>query len=354
MARFLKKREKTRGEIPGTPVFIGTQKTDRVRLQLIEYNSTRLAEHTPENVEELGRWLPVEQTTWLNVDGVHDVDAIHRIAELLKLHPLVLEDIVNTDQRPRVEEYDDCLFLAFKMLSWDETERAVTSEHLSAILKGDLLITFQERPGDVFDPVRERIRKHRGRVRDSSTTYLLYILLDTLADNYTYLVERLGEQIEDLEEDVLGNTDSDVLKRIFAYKGEMNFIRKAVRPVRECAMQLVKLESDLVDPEVDAYWRDLLDIVTQASEAIDTYREMLSDQLGIYHSSVSTRLNDVMRVLTLFAAVFIPLTFVAGVYGTNFPYVPIFQLRYGYFIFWGVLVAITAVTVWFFKRKKWM
>jgi len=216
---------------------------------------------------------------------------------------------------------------------------------LSMILGKTFLLTFQERPGDVFEPVREWIRKHKGRIRKVGIDYLAYALLDTIVDNYIFIIERLGEQIEDIEDENLGNPTQGVLTRINNYKREMNYLRKTVRPAREFMLQLSRLDSDLIHDETVPFLKDLLDLASQAVDVIDTYREMLSDHLNIYNTGVSNRLNEIMKVLTIFSAIFIPLTFIAGIYGTNFDNLPELHYRYSYFIMWGVILAVSLAHV---------
>jgi magnesium transporter len=266
----------------------------------------------------------------------------------------VLEDIVNTGQRPRMEEYDNYLFFALKMMRYDPAAGKIRSEQLTMVLGKTFLLTFQEQPGDVFEPVRERIRKQKGRIRKVGIDYLAYALLDTVVDNYLFIIERLGEEIEDIENEILDNPTHDILFKINAYKREMNYLRKTIRPVREFILQLSRVDSDLIQSPTLPFFKDLLDLSNQAVDAIDSYREMLSDHLNIYDSRISNRLNEIMKVLTIFSAIFIPLTFIAGIYGTNFENVPELHFRYSYFIMWGVMVTVALFMLRFFRSKKWL
>jgi magnesium transporter len=275
------------------------------------------------------------------------------IGETFDLHPLLIEDIMNTDQRPKLQESDNNLFVVLKMLRYDETKQTIIAEQLSLVIGKTFLLTFQEQPGDVFEPVRERIRRQKGRIRATSIDYLAYALLDTVVDNYIYIIERFGEKIEDMEELVLGNPEPEVMEQLSNYRKEMNYLRKSIRPAREAITHLARLDTELIDTETIPFLKDLEDLITQASEAIDTYREMLSDQMNLYNSSLSNKMNDIMKVLTIFAAIFIPLTFIAGIYGTNFEYLPELHFKYSYYIFWGVMVAVAVSLLIFFKRKRW-
>ena len=354
MARFFKKKDASIGKAPGSLTFIGTKKIDFSRIRVIDYDPGEIQELELKNIAEGVPFKDTETVTWINIDGVHDTDLIKNIGDNFGLHPLVMEDIVNTGQRPKLEEYDDYLFFVIKMLRFDKEENLVIGEQLSMVLGKTFLLTFQEQPGDVFEPVRDRIRKHRGRIRGSGIDYLAYALLDTIIDNYIHIIERMGEQIEDLEFDILDNPDPEVLQRINTCKREMNYIRKSVRPAREFILQFNNLDTDLVNEKTFPFLKDLLDLATQAVEVIDTYREMLSDQLNIYHTGVTNKLNEIMKVLTIFSAIFIPLTFIAGIYGTNFEYLPELHYRYAYFVFWGVLIVVALIMLKFFKRRGWL
>jgi magnesium transporter len=354
MARFFRNREANRGLAPGSLVFIGNQKLENIRIRIIDFNKTELEELELRDVAQCAPYKETDTVTWINIDGLHDPDIIKKVGDIFNLHPLMLEDILNTGQRPKLDEFDNCLFMVLKMFRYDNGKQIILAEQLSMILGKTFLITFQEQVGDVFEPVRERIRKQRGRIREAGTDYLAYALLDTVVDNYIYLITRLGEKIEDVEEEVLGNTSSEILEMINNYKREMIFIRKSVRPAREFLSRLPRLESEFIMEETIPFLNDLHDLILQATEAIDTYRDILLDQLNLYNSIVSNKMNDIMKVLTIFAAIFIPLTFIAGIYGTNFVYLPELHYKYSYFIFWGVIISIATGMLIFFKRKGWM
>lgn len=353
MARFFKKRDQIKGLPPGALVFIGRQKVDHIRIRRIDYDSVKIAEEELQNIAQGESFQLSDTVTWINLDGLHDLDTIKTVGQVFELHPLLLEDLLNTGQRPKLEEFNNCLFLVIKMLRYDKVEEKILSEQLSMVIGRRFILTFQEQPGDVFDPVRERIRKGKGRIRGHGTDYLAYALLDTIVDNYIFIIERIGEQIEDLEEVVLDKPDAMTMERISAFKREMNFLRRATRPAKEAITQLSKLDSELIHATTIPFLKDLNDQIIQATEAVDTYQEMLSDQLDLYNSAISNRMNDIMKVLTIFAAIFIPLTFIAGIYGTNFEYVPELHFRYSYFIFWAVMIVVAAVMLIFFKKKGW-
>lgn len=354
MARFLKSREAAMGKAPSELVFIGSRKVEKPTLRVIDYDKEHLTERDLTSIAEGVPFKETETVTWININGLHDTEMIREISTHFGLHTLVAEDILNTGQRPKMEEYDETLFFTIKMMDYDTGAGKIQSEQLSMVLGKTFLLTFQERPGDVFEPVRERIRKQKGRIRGVGIDYLAYALLDTIVDKYIFIIERLGEQIEEIEDEILDNPTPAVLTKINTYKREMNYLRKSIRPAREFILHLSRLDSDLIHAETAPFLKDLLDLSTQAVEVIDTYREMLSDHLNIFNTGISNRLNEIMKVLTIFSAIFIPLTFIAGIYGTNFEYVPELGFRYGYFVFWGVMVGVALFMIRFFKRRHWL
>jgi magnesium transporter len=354
MARFLKNKDASMGKAPGELTFIGEQKLEESLIRVLDYDQETLNERYLEDIKDGIPYKETSTVTWLNIYGMHDTELLQSVGHAFGLHKLVLEDIGHTGQRPKMEDYDEYIFFVLKMMHYDEDEGRVYSEQLSMVLGKTFLLTFQEQPGDVFEPVRERIRKQKGRIRKVGIDYLAYTLLDTIVDNYIFIIERLGEQIEEIETEILENPTHAVLSKINTYKREMNYLRKSIRPVREFMLQLSRIDSDLIQEQTIPFIKDLLDLSNQAVEVIDTYRDMLSDHLNIYNTGVGNKLNEIMKVLTIFSAIFIPLTFIAGVYGTNFEYLPELHYRYSYFIFWGVMVVVALVMLKFFKRRNWL
>jgi magnesium transporter len=354
MARFYKNREANKGLAPGSLVFIGNKKMENIRIRVIDFDKDNLNEQELKDIMQGAKYKETNTVTWINIDGLHDLEAIKNVGKAFDLHPLLLEDILNTGQRPKMEEFDNCLFIVLKMLRYDEEKQIIHAEQLSMILGHTFLITFQERVGDVFEPVRERIRKQKGRIRAAGIDYLAYALLDTVVDNYIYLISRFGEKIEDIEVGILEDASANTLKNINNYKRELSYMRKSTRPTKEFISKLPRLESDFIREETKPFLNDLHDLITQATDAIDLYTEMLSDQLNIYNSSISNKMNDVMKILTIFAAIFIPLTFIAGIYGTNFEYLPELHFKYSYYIFWGFMITVAIGMLIFFKRKGWL
>ena len=354
MARFIKKNEKTIGQVPGDLIFNGVQRIKIPTIQMIDYNQNDLTDIEVKNINDVFHYKDTSTATWINVNGLHDTELIRKIGKGFNLHSLVLEDIVNTGQRPHMEEYDGCLFFVLKMMKYDKETGKVLSEQLSLVLGESFLLTFQEQEGDVFDPVRERIRKQKGRIRKVGIDYLAYTLLDTIVDNYLFIIERMGEQIEELETKILDNPNQEILYKINDYKREMNYLSKTIRAANEFIIRLGRLDSDLINEANRPFLKDLADLSSQAVEVIDTYRVMLSDYLNIYNSQINNRLNEIMKVLTIFSAIFIPITFIAGIYGTNFVFIPELRFKFGYFIMLGVMAIIVFFMLRFFRRKKWL
>jgi len=284
---------------------------------------------------------------------LHNAEMIQKLGELFDIHGLLLEDMLNTDQRPKITENDKLLVIILKMLDYNEKTKELDSEQITLILDDSYLITLQEREGHYFDVIRERIRKGTGRVRRKGADYLAYALLDTIVDNYLINIEVLGNIIEKTESRIFIPRQKGLMQEIYKHKTEINFLRKNIRPVKEIVHHLIENESGFVADENLKYFHDLNDLVMQASETIEIYQLMLNDQMNIYHASLDLRANEIMKVLTVFSAFFIPLTFVAGVYGTNFEYLPEIHLKYGYLYFWILLALITISLTIYFKRKKW-
>jgi len=354
MPRFLKNKEAAIGQIPGAAIFIGKKKMDYSEINIIDYTEDQLDEASINKIESLAKFKDQKSVTWINVNGLQDAKLISKLGKVFSLHPLTIEDLLHTGQRPKVEEYDNYLFFLMKMLVINPSTRKIESEQFSIILGDNFLITFQESVGEVFESLRNRIRKQKGRIRKNQTDYLAYALLDTVIDNYILLIGQLGEEIEEIENKVINNPTKEILLKIYSLKQEVNYLRKCIRPSRDFILHLSHIDSDLIREQTSPFLKDLLDLATQAVEIIDVYREMLSDHLDIYNTGINNRLNEIMKVLTIFSVVFIPLTFIAGIYGTNFEYIPELKYRYGYFIFWGVLVITAIGMLTYFKRKKWI
>jgi magnesium transporter len=339
---------------PGTLVHVGEKKVEKVRLRIIDYDEENFEERELEAVEECFPYKDKRTVTWINIDGLHQVDIVEEIGKNFGLHPLVLEDIVHTEQRPKLDDFGDYIFIISKMLSYDEEENLLKAEQFSLVLGTNYIITFQERVGDVFELIRERLRKAKGRIRKMGADYLAYALLDAVVDHYFIVLEKIGERVESLEEDLVTDPTPKTMQAIHHLKRELIFLRKSVWPLRELVGGLERAESDIIQEKTTVYLRDVYDHTIQVIDTVETLRDMASGMLDVYLSSVSNRMNEVMKVLTIIATIFIPMTFIAGIYGMNFEFMPELKWRWSYPFLWAVIVAIGICMLFYFKKKKWL
>ena len=354
MARLIKERARKRGLSPGTLVHIGEKSGKEVNITVIDYDEAHLQEIEIKTIEECFPFKEKPTVTWINIEGLHQAEIIQHLGDCFGLHPLVMEDILNTDQRPKVEDHKDYLYIVLKMLHNVEGPEIVT-EQISLILNPSFVISFQEGiEGDVFTPVRERLRSGKGRIRGMGADYLAYTLIDAIVDNYFAILEGIGERIEDLEEELVSHPKKETLHRIHELKREMIFLRKAVWPLREVISTLQRGDSPLIKNTTAIYLRDVYDHTIQVIDAIETSRDMLSGMLDIYLSSISNRMNEIMKFLTIIGTIFIPLTFIVGIYGMNFEFMPELNWRYGYFAVMTFMFAIGIFMLFYFKKKKWL
>jgi magnesium transporter len=353
MPRLVKRTSKMAGLPPGTLIHIGERKTEKPRITIIDYGEAQFEEKEAKKIEECFPFKDKPTVTWINVDGIHQVEIIEKLGSHFGLHPLLLEDILNTEQRPKMEDFGDYIFVVLKMLYYDGKGDEIEAEQVSLILGSNFVISFQEREGDVFDPVRERIRQGKGRIRQAGADYLAYVLLDAIVDSCFLILETLGERIEETEQQLATNPTPETVQLIRKLKREMIILRKSVWPLREVVSGLERCESALIQESTDAYLRDVYDHTIQVMDTVESLRDMVSGMLDIYLSSISNRMNEIMKVLTIFAALFIPLTFVAGIYGMNFRYMPELGWHWGYPMILIVMASIAAGMLTYFRRKKW-
>jgi len=353
MMKLFRRGQRNVGLAPGTLEYVGEKKIEEPRITVWDYDRENLEQKEVPTPEECSKYLDTPRVSWINVDGLHDTDLIAKIGERFGLHPLVMEDIVNVHQRPKLEDYDKYLYVVTRMLDYDAEANEVSSEQVSLVLGKNFVLTFQEREGDVFDPVRDRLQK-TARVRLSYADYLAYALLDAIVDNYFVALERLGEDIETLEEDLVENPSSELLETVHRLKRELILVRRSIWPLREVMSGLERSESKLVRKETRLYLRDLYDHTVQVMDAVESYRDVVSGLQDLYLSSISNRMNEVMKVLTIIATLFIPLGFIAGVYGMNFEFMPELKFKWSYPIFWGAIAAVSGLMLYFFHRKKWI
>lgn len=343
----------TTGLPPGTVVYSGEEQTAKVKITLLEYNEKEFIEKEFVDFDECLLHVKPEMIKWINVDGIHDTALIQKIGEKFNIHTLTLEDIANTDQRPKFEEYENYMVSIMKMLSHDSETHA---EQLSILLfDNNTVLSFQEvHGGDAFDIIRTRIRSGKGRVRKMGADYLAYCLIDAVVDLYFVILEKIGDRIEVLEEELVQDPSKETMKMLHGMKREMIFLRKAVWPMRELINNFDRSESKLIKKPTRLFLRDLYDHTIRVIDTVETYRDLLSGMMDVYLSSVSNRMNEVMKVLTIITTIFIPLSFIAGIYGMNFDNLPELHWKYSYFVLWGIMISVALGMVFYFKKRRWL
>lgn len=354
MPKFVKRRSTKSGLAPGTLIHIGEKRTEKTKVTLIKYDGASFQEKEVKTVEECFSLEDARTIKWINVDGIHEINTISKIGNHYNLHPLTLEDILNTDQRPKIDDYEDYIFIVLKMFYYREEVNELTVEQISLIFRPGIVISFQEREGDVFDPIRERMRNTKSKIIKNGSDYLAYALIDALVDHYFVILERLGEKIEFLQEQLVSAPSEETLRNIHQLKREMIFLRRSAWPLREIISKMEREDSPLIQESTTIYIRDVYDHVMQVIDTIETYREMVSGMIDIYLTSMSNKLNEVMKVLTIIATIFIPLTFISGIYGMNFEYMPELKWHWGYFGVLSLMATIVIIMLIYFKRNKWI
>ena len=354
MSRYIKKVSQKLGLAPGTLVHIGKQGLPGIKITLFDFNSQQCHERAVVQIDELQSCKDNQTVSWINVDGLEDVEKIARIGEIFGIDALVLEDIVNTNQRPQIEDFGEYIFIVFKMIYPNSRKDEIISEQVSLILGAHYIISFQEEAGhDVFEGLRQRLRDGKGRIRKTRGDYLAYSIIDAVVDHYFLVLEKLGDKIEEIEETLLSDPKTTVPRQIHVLKRDMIYLRKQVWPLRELLFELAHCESALIEKANEPYFRDLYDHAVQVLDTVETFRDVLSGSQDIYLSFVSTRLNEVMKMLTIFSTIFIPLTFLVGVYGMNFKVMPELEWPWAYYALWGFMIALSVGMVVYFKKKKW-
>ena len=347
-------RSEKLGLSPGTLMYVGAKKTDKTRITIIDYDAAGFIEKEVGSAEECFPFKETPTVTWINVDGVHDAGIIEKLGGRFDIHPLVLEDIMTTTQRPKIEDLGGAVFVVLRMIEFDETSFEMAADQISLILGPNYVLSFQETPGDCLDPVRERIRSGKGRIRKLGPDYLAYALIDAVVDNYFFVLERFGEKIDGLEERLIAEPRRELLHEIHALKRDMIDLRKSVWPLREVVSGLERLESPLIKKSTGVFLRDVYDHAIQVIDTVESFREILTSMVETYLSSVSNRMNEVMKVLTIIATIFIPITFLVGVYGMNFQFMPEIKWRWGYAFVWVVIIGTIVTMIAYFRRKKWL
>lgn len=341
-----------KGLPPGTLRYVGDFKNFDIRIEQITYNEQQFA-HQYIKAEKL---LPDEVNApvrWINISGIHQSELISRVGKIFNIHPLVLEDIMHTEQRPKLEEYEHYIYIVLRMIGPNEKNGEMHSEQVSLLIFQNTVITFQENPEDIFDNLRERIRKSAGIIRKSNAAYLAYCLLDTIVDYYFVVLEQIGEKLEEAESQLIEQHTTFELNQLHQYKRELIFMRKSIWPLREVINYLSKGEAKIIGNDISIYFRDVYDHCIQMLDTLESYRDLTSGLMDLHLTSLSNKLNQVMKTLTIIATIFIPLTFIVGVYGMNFEYMPELNYRSGYFIVWGIMLVVAGGMVWYFKKRKW-
>jgi len=354
MKKLIKRYSKKAGLPPGTVTPIGPHVSEKTTISYLDYTPEKCQEKTVDSVEECLELKKSDSVSWININGLGNVEVIEKLGEHFGLHPLTMEDIANTGQRPKYEDLDGLIFLILKMLTYDEEKQEIFVEQVSLILGDTFVLSFQELAGDVFDPLRKRIRDDKGRIRKQGADYLAYAICDAVIDNYFYILEKFSDEIEIIEDTVVSNPTPETLKTIYGLKQDTVLLRKSIWPLREVISGFERSESKLIKKSTRQYLRDVYDHTVQIIETVEAFRDLVSGLLDIYLSSISNRMNEVMKVLTIIATIFIPLTFVAGIYGMNFKYMPELEWRWAYFAVLGFMGIVFIGMLAYFRRKKWL
>ncbi|MBI5783746.1 MAG: magnesium/cobalt transporter CorA [Gammaproteobacteria bacterium] len=354
MSRLVQKRSRKTGLPPGTAVHIGEKKTDRTRIRLLHYDAAQVVEREFEDIEDGAGMRPGTGVAWVHVTGVHDVALLDKLGRGFGLHPLVLEDISNTDQRPKFEDYGDYIYVVLKMLHDGPSNRDIAVEQVSIIFGKDFVLSFEEAEPTVFDPVRERIHAGRARIRERGADYLAYSLLDAVVDNYFSLLEQIGERMELLHGELLASPSPRMQQGLHQLRREMVLLRKSVWPLREVLGGLERGRSGLIKEGTFVYLRDVYDHTVHVIDTVETFRDMIGGLMDIYLMSLSNRMNEIMKVLTIIATIFMPMSFIASLYGMNFQHMPELGWRWGYPLVLLLMASIAGGLLLFFRRKKWI
>lgn len=354
-SRTFKRKQSNVGLAPGTLVHVGEIKAEKIVIRAWIYNSETLIEKELKTVEECQALKNQPgMNLWINVDGLDRVNVIEKLGSYFGVHPLTLEDVLNTGQRPKTEEYESYIYSVLKMIILDEIREEIIIDQVSIIFGSNYILSFQERAGEVFNPIRERLKNPGSRLRKNGVDLLAYSLMDAVVDNYFLILENVGEEIEDLEEELIVDPLPDTLKAIQKHKRDMITLRRSVWPLRELISSLQRTESKLIKETTQLYLRDVYDHTIQVIDSIEAFRDILSSMTDVYLSSLSNRMNDVMKVLTVIATIFIPLTFIAGVYGMNFDYMPELELRWGYPAVMMGMALLGICMFLYFRKRRWV
>ena len=350
----LKYKSSKIGAAPGALVYVGEQRIEKTRIRLVQYSSGKIEEYDIQPLDLVFPPIKRSDFTWINLAGIHDVNLVDRISRHFDIHPLTVEDILNTAHRPKYEVFDQHSYIVFKMLHYDIKASQVATEQVSLILTKNVLISFLESHGDLFEPVRVRLRKDHGRIRKTGCDYLAYSLVDAVVDHYFTLLDQIGSRIENLENQIFESPTPETLQQIYDLKGDTIYLRKQIWPLREVINLMVKEESSIIQDTTKVFLRDVHDHTIQIIDTIEVQRDLITSLLDLYLSKISHKMNEVMKVLTIVATVFIPITFIAGVYGMNFKNMPELTWPWGYGLIWLLMLTIVVAMIILFKKKRWL
>ncbi|MHC4873315.1 MAG: magnesium/cobalt transporter CorA [Planctomycetota bacterium] len=339
---------------PGTPVFAGTDKNPTTVTRIIDFDSSNFTEHKCKDVGECLPFKDTDTVTWIDVAGLENIDFIHKLCERLDIHPLVQEDILNINQRPRCENHDNYIYLVIKDLSWNSEQSSLRAEQISIILLKNMVITFREKQNSLFKELEERIKNAKGRIRKMQTDYLSFCILDTIIDDYFGVLEDISVILEPLEDEAMMNPSRETQEKVFNLRQQGLLLRRFTWPVRELLATFQRQDSDLLNDEVLPYLRDIYDHAIHIIDSVEIFREVIRGVLDTYLASLSHRMNEVMKVLTIIATIFIPITFIAGIYGMNFEFMPELKVKWAYPAVWGVMLSVTGIMLFYFRKKKWL
>lgn len=354
MSESLRSASRKAGLPPGSLVHVGEVRETETRISIVDYNKDTLEEQTVESIAQILQYREKDTVTWVNIEGLGNVELIGAIGEAFNIHPLVLEDILNTHQRPKLEEYDDYSYCVLKGISLAENGFSVDYEQISILILNDFVFTFKEKQDELFEPVRRRLRSSKGHFRSQGADYLAYVILDTIIDSYFTLQDSIDDIIDSIEEELLTDPTKETMATIQRLKHELIIIRRSISPLREMLNAILRSESPLIEEKTLIYFRDIFDHVLRISESIESSRDMVAGLLDIYMTTISNKMNEIMVFLTVFASIFIPLTFIAGIYGMNFEYMPELKWKWAYPALWVAFIAIPVILLGYFKKKKWL
>lgn len=353
-SKAIKSRVKKAGLAPGSLISLNENKTDKVHISIFKYDENQLTEKHDASLQESFKCLDTPGKAWINICGIDDIQTIELVGKRFGLHPLLLEDIMSSGQRSKLDDYKDSIYVVVKMLNYNEENQQVEDEQVSLVLGKDYLISFLESKNNVFAPIYERLRPANSRIRQRGVDYLCYTLIDCLVDNYFFILEKVDANLESLEEELIKFPSAKTLQKIQKSKREISLLRKSVWPMREVISNFRRIETPLIQDTTKLYVHDVYDHTIQAIDVIESFRDIASGMIDIYLSNISQRMNEIMKVLTVVSTIFVPLTFIASIYGMNFDNIPELHWSHGYYDVLGLMAVLTLFMLYFFRRKHWI